>query len=239
MMTPLGEASRGHRYPVTVAWFVAGATVGGACLGAGMATLAVAVRSLSPTSRIAAMATVAAAVVTIASDLRLGGFALPRIPRQVNEAWLNRYRGWVYGAGYGWQIGAGLTTYVMTSGVYLMIVLSALSGRPAIAFAIGTGFGLVRGLAVLLGARRSTPDAIRILHRRIESAARTSLAVAVIVQVAVLVAGGLALGEDRSAATYALVTVGASVVVWSLVGRHLSGRGRKFWDRVDPVESRS
>ena len=35
----------------------------------------------------------------------VGGFRLPSHTRQVNEAWLDEYRGWVYGGGFGWQIG--------------------------------------------------------------------------------------------------------------------------------------
>ena len=50
--------------------------------------------------------------------------------RQVNERWLDQFRPWVYGAGFGWQIGAGLATYIKTCAVYLMIVLAALCGQP-------------------------------------------------------------------------------------------------------------
>ena len=50
----------------------------------------------------------AAAILAAASDSRLGGFHLPFHSRQVNERWLDQFRPWVYGAGFGWQIGAGL-----------------------------------------------------------------------------------------------------------------------------------
>ena len=40
--------------------------------------------------------------------LHLGGFILPVHHRQVNERWLDQFRPWVYGAGFGWQIGDGV-----------------------------------------------------------------------------------------------------------------------------------
>src|ERR1044072_8666234 len=49
-LTPVGEASRGYRYRTTAAWFVAGAIVGGATLGAAMALLAAAVSALGATT---------------------------------------------------------------------------------------------------------------------------------------------------------------------------------------------
>ena len=56
------------------------------------------------------------------------GFPIHR--RQVNERWLDQYRSWVYGSGFGWQIGNGLSTYITTAAVYLMVVLGALTAAP-------------------------------------------------------------------------------------------------------------
>ena len=44
-ITPIGERAKGHSYRSTAAWFVFGAVVGGATLGAAVAVLAVGVRS--------------------------------------------------------------------------------------------------------------------------------------------------------------------------------------------------
>jgi hypothetical protein len=84
------------------------AVVGGLTLGLGMAALAgvVAVFDLTPATLLA-LAT-GALLVTAVSDSRLLGRQLPNHPRQVNERWLDQYRSWVYGAGFGWQIGVGL-----------------------------------------------------------------------------------------------------------------------------------
>jgi hypothetical protein len=87
--------------------------------------------------------------------------------RQVNERWLDEFRPWVYGAGFGWQLGTGLATYITTGGVYLLIALGASTGRPLLAFGFGTAFGLARGLAILAGRRITSPEQMRALHRRL------------------------------------------------------------------------
>jgi hypothetical protein len=206
MVTPVGEASRGHRYPVTAAWFVGGAVLGGACFGGLMAGFAALIHGLSLTGRTLAVTALTAAIVAVAADLGPGGFALPRIPRQVNESWLNEYRGWTYGAAYGWQIGVGLTTYVMSAAVYLMIVLGSLTGRPVIGFTVGLGFGTCRGLALLLGARLTTPASIRSMHRWFEAAAPVSLRLAVAGEIGVTVVAAVSAGWLAAAVT-ALSTV--------------------------------
>ena len=194
-ITPLGERGRDHRYASTAAWFIAGAVLGGATLGAGAALVAagVAALELSGDGRVGLVAVVA--TLTIASDLALGGFRLPSHTRQVNEGWLGQYRSWVYGGGFGWQIGVGLATYVTTAAVYLMLASAALTGSPVAAFAVLTGFGLVRGLAVLLGRGLTTPARLVALHRRLDELLPTAQRGIVLVQAAVLaVAAGAAWG---------------------------------------------
>ena len=194
-ITPLGEAGRRHRYGSTAAWFIAGAVLGGATLGIGAALLAAGVGALGLSSASALGAAAVAAVVTVASDLNVGGFRLPSHTRQVNESWLDEFRSWVYGAGFGWQIGVGLATYVTTAAVYLMLAMAALTGEPVAAFAIATGFGFVRGLAVLLGRRLTTPERMMALHRRLEELLPTAQRAIVLVQAVVLaVAAGAAWG---------------------------------------------
>src|SRR3954447_5364299 len=84
-INPVSEAARGHRYAVTCAWFVLGAVFGGLLLGAGTAVLAVPLSGLPWTRGLA----VAAALVTVAADLRL--VSLPINPRQVDETWLRTF----------------------------------------------------------------------------------------------------------------------------------------------------
>lgn len=208
-ITPIGERGRNHRWASTAAWFIAGAVLGGATLALGAAGLAagVAAVDLSGTARVGIVAALAA--VTLASDLNLGGFRLPSHTRQVNEVWLDQYRSWVYGGGFGWQIGVGLATYVTTSAVYLLIAASALTASPLAAFLVVTAFGLVRGLAVLLGRGLTSPDRLLSLHRRLDELLPTAQRGIVLVQAAVLaVAAGAAWGP---APAVVLGTVGVAV----------------------------
>ena len=194
-ITPIGEAGRRHRYGSTAAWFILGATLGGATLGLGAAALAAGVGTLDLSPEAALGATALLAAITLASDLNLGGFRLPSHTRQVNESWLDEFRSWVYGSGFGWQIGVGLATFVTTAAVYLMIAMAALTGDPVVAFLLMTGFGLVRGLAVLLGRRLTTPERLFALHRRLEELLPTAQRAIVLVQAAVLaIAAGAAWG---------------------------------------------
>ena len=186
-ITPLAEGGRGHKFWSTSAWFVAGATAGGATLGAAMAALAAASRAAgagSATAGAAGATAVGIAVAVLAatcasSDGNLFSWALPIHRRQVNELWLDRFRAWVYGAGFGWQIGSAFSTYIVTAAVYLMIALAVLGAHPATALVIGVVFGLTRGLAVLLSSRVSSTDALLELHRRFHSTT-SSIRVAVI-----------------------------------------------------------
>ena len=187
-VTPLAERGRGHRYRSTAAWFIAGGTVGGATLGVVMAGLALGVRAASPSTTALAIVAGVVAVVAAASDTRFGGFHLPFHSRQVNERWLDQFRPWVYGAGFGWQIGAGVVTYIKTAALYLMIALAALTTSPAIALAVGALFGLVRGLAVLLGRGITTPTALAAFHRRFTDAGPIVLALVVACELLVGVA---------------------------------------------------
>jgi hypothetical protein len=201
-LTPVGEASRGHRYRTTAAWFIAGALVGGATLGAVMAALAAAVSAagLSATTLLGVAAVLAALAAAV--DGGVLGVAPPFFKRQVDEYWLGRYRAWVYGSGFGWQIGAGVTTYIMTAAVFLTIALGALTAGPVAAFVVALVFGAVRGCAVLLTARLRSTAELFALHRRFdalgEPVRRAVIAVQLVVAVVAagaawgLVAGGLA-----------------------------------------------
>jgi hypothetical protein len=213
-VTPLAEQGRGHRYRSTAAWFIVGGTVGGTTLGLGMAALALGVHALAPSEAAIAMAGGIIAILAAASDARLGGFHLPFHSRQVNERWLDQFRPWVYGAGFGWQIGAGLVTYIKTAALYLMIVLAALTASPAIALAIGAVFGLVRGLAVLLGRGITSPGALAAFHRRFTDLGPRVLAVVVATEVAVAVAFAAVL-SSWAALAVVLLAAAASVAGWS------------------------
>ena len=204
-ITPLSELGRGHRYWVTVAWFLFGSILGGLTLGGFAALCAMFVAGLGLSAVAAAAVVLVAALITLASDLGVGGFRLPANPRQVERTWLDRYRPWVYGLGFGWQLGVGVATYVMSASVYLMVVVAAATGEPWLALSIGTIFGLLRGLAVLPAATVRTPSDLGRLHRRIERLRPASRVVALagqigVVMVAVAVLVGLPAGLIAGAA---------------------------------------
>ena len=228
-VTPLAEAGRGRRWSVTARWFVAGAVLGGLTLGALMAGLAAGVGALGvSTSTALAIATVAA-LVCAASDLDPFGLHIPFHGRQVNERWLDQYRAWVYGGGFGWQIGCGLATYITTAGMYLTILLTALTGNPLAALAIGAGFGLVRGLAIYAGRSITTTERLLAAHRRFGALRRPvrlatigiMLAVGVVAAAAWVGVGG-ALGAAAASALIVLVS-------------NLSHRERAAQDGLDTI----
>jgi sulfite exporter TauE/SafE len=181
---PLGERARRSRWWLTTTFYVAGSVAGGAALGATVGALGYSLGlSLSP------WMVAAACVIAVALDLT----AVPSLHRQVNEDWLRRYRGWVYGVGFGFQLGLGVVTIVTTAAVYAMVALAALSGSIAGGAVVGAVFGLSRALPVLATARVRRPEQLRRFHRRIAVAASPVRAAAtstlVIAAVAVVVTG--------------------------------------------------
>jgi hypothetical protein len=213
-ITPMTEAGRGNRFSVTARWFVVGGIVGGLSLGAlaaGAAAL-VSLAELSTQVRWGIGAVLALATASI--DLGIAGIELPIFKRQVNDAWLRRYRGWVYGAGFGWQIGFGVATYIMTAGVFLTIGLAVLGASPLAAVAIGATFGLVRGSAVYIGRSATTPAALGAVHARLDALGPTARLAALVVQLlAAVVLAGAAWG--LLAAAVLAVAAGVAVAVTS------------------------
>jgi len=228
-ITPMAERGRGHRYGATCTWFVLGATAGGVALGALTALLAAADRMVGPSAVVAGSVGLVAALVALASDSGLAGIRLPVHFRQVNERWLDAYRPWVYGAGFGFQIGCGLATYITTATVYLVVVLGALTGEPVVALAVGGAFGLIRGLAVLLTRRVSTASGLLAFHQRFASLEPS--AHRVVLCSAAGSAAVLAIGIGPRQA----VVVGTPVVVAAVLSRSVRASVRRRRTPVTPV----
>ena len=151
-INPLGERGRRSRWAVTVAAFVAGSAAAG--LAAGLllgAAGSLVVSHVSAGVRAVALAAVVA--VGAAWEGLIGRHGLPGPRRQVNEDWLARYRGWVYGLGFGLQLGLGLATIVTTSAIYAVLAAAFLSGSVARGAVIGATFGVARALPLLAGHR--------------------------------------------------------------------------------------
>ena len=193
-ITPVAEAGRGQSFRSTSAWFVIGSVAGGVTLGTLMAVIATLAARFGTTASVALWIIVLASLLAAASDGRLAGFHIPGHDRQVNERWLDRYRSWVYGAGFGWQIGVGLATYIMTSALYLLILMGGLTAEPVAAIALGTLFGLVRGLAAYLAAGLDSTERLLAFHSKFESlreaVRQTTIVILAVVSVAAAAAAG-------------------------------------------------
>jgi hypothetical protein len=166
-ITPLGERGRNRRWGVTVAAYLIGSTGGGLTIGgaAGAAGRALGLGSVPASVRLGVLALVV--VVGLALDLRAAGLGLPTIHRQVNEDWMVRYRGWVYGLGFGFQLGLGVVTIVTTSTVYATLAAAMLTGSPAAGALIGGIFGIARGVMVFAVAGVRRPDQLGSVDARL------------------------------------------------------------------------
>lgn len=175
-INPLGERARGNRWWLTAAAFTAGSLLGGWALGAVAGAAGVLLGLVTAGS--ASGALIVAGALTLAAGLaELAAWPVPTLRRQVDEAWLGRYRGWVYGGGFGIQLGAGLVTTVTTGAVYAMVGLAVLlgaTGGPEWAQVVGAVFGLARACPVLAGATLRDARRVRLRAARSASAARAS-----------------------------------------------------------------
>ncbi len=230
-ITPFGERGRGHRYAVTACWFVAGAAAGGATLGAFSAGGAAVVAGAGGAHHPAVLAGVAAGLAATGAgvDAGLFGDVLPLIRRQVDDGWLARYRPWVYGAGFGWQIGTGLATYLMTAAVLVVALFAALTASPAAALGVATAFGLARGLTVFLTAGSATPAGLRDLHRRLDDAGPAVRWAVIGVQVGAAASLGLVAGGVSSPGDLAVPAV-------LVAGAGLTGGAYARWRRAAHCE---
>jgi hypothetical protein len=172
-INPLGERARGQKFWLTTTWYVMGSITGGLLLG----SLGGAIGSLLPGGRwrlITAMG-----VVAVAAVLELADRVPPSLHRQVDEDWLTRYRGWVYGLGFGAQLGFGLATIVTSVSVHTTAVVTVLSGSWSRGALIGGVFGLMRSLPILSVLKAGDPSVLRAVMRRLQG--RLSLAKLIVV----------------------------------------------------------
>jgi hypothetical protein len=186
-LTPVGERSRGFSWRVTATAYAIGATAGGAFTGLALG----AAGSLLPGGPgwrgPALLGTLLVALAVDGTPLRR---RLLRARGQVNEDWMARYRGWVYGFGFGARLGVGFTTLVACAAVYAAFVSELLSGSAALGALIGVTFGAVKALALLpAGTGRDQPS-LHALHRALarwdSPAARVVVAGELILCVAVI-----------------------------------------------------
>ena len=177
-ITPVGEMARQQRWWVTTAAYLVGSLAGGLAIGAVLGAISVPVRAV-----VSAPAALTLVLVIATGGLLadLGALPLPTWHRQVDERWLTTYRGWVYGAGFGVQLGVGLATIVTASATYVVLAAAVLSGSVRAGMAVCGTYGLARALPVLAFARTRTPAGLQAAMRRVEGwrtpAARVTTAV--------------------------------------------------------------
>ena len=160
-VSPVGEAARQQRWSLTVAAYVVGSAGAGTGTGALLGLLGSAGWGLvggMPSD---------GSVLLVVAGLALAGLVLdattgvPSVHRQVDERWLTTYRGWVYGIGFGAQLGAGVVTIVPASIVWVMWATALVSGSPLAGALMGLVFGLVRSLPLVAAGRVRTVAALR------------------------------------------------------------------------------
>jgi hypothetical protein len=165
-ITPLGERGRQSHWVITVTAFLIGAVGASLVVGllAGAAGALVLPKSFSAHARLGVLA--ASALIALALDAASDAAPGPR--RQVNERWLDQYRGWVYGVGYGAQLGLGLVTVVSSAATYVALLAAFLTADPGAGALVVGCYGATRGLTPMLTAHVRTPRQLVALHARLE-----------------------------------------------------------------------
>jgi hypothetical protein len=184
-ISPFGERARGTRWWETTTTYIIGSTLGGGLLGAVVGGLGGLLPDRLRGSAPTLLLVVLVLVVGLALDLGVRGMRLPTWHRQVEREWLGDYRAWALGLGFGLQLGVGLVTIVTSATTYAVVLLELLSGRWWSGLLVGTAFGLVRALPLLLMRRIDTPEQLHVVFARLhrwtspaDMVARGSLAVA-------------------------------------------------------------
>lgn len=173
-ISPLGERARASRWWLTTTAYVVSSLLGGLALGLVAALLGSLVPASWRSSPAAYLLVAAALVVGLLLDSGVGGRRLPTWRRQVDRTWLDHYRGWVVGVGFGSQLGFGLVTIVTSATTYAVALLCALSGSAAVGLLVGGTFGLVRALPSALVGRVVTREQLWRLLARVERASPTA-----------------------------------------------------------------
>jgi hypothetical protein len=111
----------------------------------------------------------------------------------VNEDWLTLYRDWIYGLGFGFQLGAGVVTIVTTAAIFALLAAAALTGTILGGAVVGGAFGALRASTVLFSVHVREPVSLADLQEALERWERPAK-VATPIALAALGAAALALG---------------------------------------------
>jgi len=164
-ITPLGERGRHANWWITASAFLLASSAAGAVLGGALGALG----SFALPGSFGARARLLALGVAVLGALLVDVYArrVPGPRRQVDERWLHAYRGWVYGAGYGAQLGLGVSTVVSSAAMYASFLAALLSGDPGRGATILGCFGALRGVTLFLGIGVRDPERLVSFHARL------------------------------------------------------------------------
>jgi hypothetical protein len=236
-ITPLSERGRGRRFGATATWFVVGALAGGATLGTGAALLSFGADALSLSTDATLGVVAALALLTAVADTGTLGIRLPNHTRQVNDVWITRYRGWVCGVGFGWQIGNGLATFIVTPAVYLLIALAALTASPLQAFGTCVLFGFARGLAIWLGSRITSPESLVAFHRGFEKLRAPVRYATVVMQFAIAALAAVAIASHVAPVVVAAIALAVTLLTALATTRRHAGAKQPATRTSPPVRA--
>ena len=201
---PLGERVRRNRWWLTAAAHALASAGAGMLAGAALGSLGKLFQfglgpllGGTPSATGIRWALVAAVCVVAAAVDGSGRRPLWPVRRQVDDGWMARYRGWVYGAGFGFQLGLGVVTIVTTAAVPAAWLLALLTASPAAGAAAGLAFGLGRGLPVLATAGLDTPARLWSFQRRFQASEAAARWATVVSLGALALAGTSALAVRR------------------------------------------
>jgi hypothetical protein len=167
---PFGERSRNNSFRRTAGAHIAGSALGGLALGAIVGLIGwVLTTLLSPSEQVRLVIIACAAVLALLVEATSRERSLPTRTRQVNENWIQSYRGWVYGGGFGAELGFGVSTIISTSLIHLLVIAILVVGSFQEALLLGAVFGTARGATVLAGRKIDSAEHLRLFHQQLDS----------------------------------------------------------------------
>ncbi|MGI9606984.1 MAG: hypothetical protein ACR2P0_12670 [Acidimicrobiales bacterium] len=178
---PFGERSRNNRFALTASAHVVSSAVGGALLGLTAGAIGWLTTLIwSSTSSGRAFGVAIAAAVAFGFEATGRERLLPTRTRQVNENWIQTYRGWVYGSAFGAELGFGVSTIITTALIHVLVATIVLVGSLPVGVGLGTLFGAVRGATLLTAYRVDSVERLRAFHGSLDRMRRSSRTAAVI-----------------------------------------------------------
>jgi hypothetical protein len=145
MIETIGGPRR-HVVPSCAA-FAIGALAGGAVTFGLLAFVGAAVDG----GRAMILAAVAVAVGAALAEMR-GAAVAPQVRRQVPEHWRRVLPLWAAAGLYGFLLGLGLTTFVLTFAVWALAAVTFAVGAPVVGVLVGLAFGAGRALPIVVVA---------------------------------------------------------------------------------------